>query len=112
MRKVLLAAMACVLLASITFAAPGAGVYLHGDNARKFAKMTEWGMKPIEAIQAATINAADLLGWSANVGALVTGHFADIIAVSGDPLTDVRVLEAVKFVMKGGTVVRNELAAK
>jgi len=89
-----------------------AGVYPHGDNARQFAKMTEWGMKPLEAIQAATVNAADLLGWSANVGALETGHYADIIAVSGDPLADVRVLESVKFVMKGGTVVRNELAAK
>jgi imidazolonepropionase-like amidohydrolase len=89
-----------------------AGVYPHGDNARQFTKMTEWGMKPIEAIQAATINAADLLGWSANVGALEPGHYADVIAVSGDPLGDIRVLEAVKFVMKGGTVVRNDLAAK
>jgi imidazolonepropionase-like amidohydrolase len=89
-----------------------AGVYPHGDNARQFAKMTEWGMKPLEAIQAATINAADLLGWAANVGALDIGHYADIIAVSGDPLADVRVLESVKFVMKGGAVVRNELAAK
>jgi imidazolonepropionase-like amidohydrolase len=89
-----------------------AGVYPHGDNARQFAKMTEWGMKPLEAIQAATINAADLLGWPANVGALETGHYADVIAVAGDPLSDVRVLESVKFVMKGGAVVRNDLAAK
>src|SRR5271167_4925034 len=85
------------------------GVYPHGDNARQFAKMTEWGMKPIDAIQAATINAADLLGWSANVGAVESGHYADIIAVSGDPLSDVRVLESVKFVMKGGAVVRNDI---
>jgi len=74
--------------------------------------MVEWGMKPIDAIQAATVNAADLLGWADKVGALDTGHFADIIAVSGDPLSNVRVLESVKFVMKGGVVVRNDTASK
>jgi len=89
-----------------------AGVYPHGDNARQFAKMVEWGMKPLDAIQAATINAADLLGWGDKVGALETGHNADLIAVAGDPLTDVRVLEAVKFVMKGGAVVRNDATAR
>jgi imidazolonepropionase-like amidohydrolase len=87
-----------------------AGVYPHGDNAKQFAKMVEWGMKPIDAIQAATIKAADLLGWADKVGAVETGHYADIIAVTGDPTSDVRVLESVKFVMKGGTVVRNEIA--
>ena len=92
--------------------ATDAGVYPHGDNAKQFAKMVEWGMKPIDAIQAATINAADLLGWSAKVGALETGHYADIIAVNGDPLADVRILESVKFVMKGGAVVRNDVAGK
>ncbi len=89
-----------------------AGVYPHGDNARQFGKMVEWGMKPIEAIQAATVNAADLLGWADKVGALETGRYADLIAVRGDPASDVRVLEAVKFVMKGGAVVRNDLSAK
>ncbi|HJX95714.1 MAG TPA: amidohydrolase family protein, partial [Candidatus Acidoferrum sp.] len=69
-------------------------------------------MKPIDAIQAATISAADLLGWSGKVGVIETGHYADIIAVNGDPLTDVRVLESVKFVMKGGAVVRNDIASK
>jgi imidazolonepropionase-like amidohydrolase len=88
-----------------------AGVYPHGDNAKQFAKMVEWGMKPVDAIQAATINAAELLGW-AKIGSLETGHFADLIAVSGDPLADVRVLESVKFVLKGGTIYRNEFAAK
>jgi len=92
--------------------ATDAGVYPHGDNAKQFAKMVEWGMKPIDAIQAATVNAADLLGWAAKVGATEPGHYADVIAVSGDPLSNVRVLESVKFVMKGGTVVRNDLAAK
>jgi imidazolonepropionase-like amidohydrolase len=89
-----------------------AGVYPHGDNARQFGKMVEWGMKPLDAIQAATINAADLIGWPDKIGALETGHYADVIAVNGDPTSDVRVLESVKFVMKGGTVVRNDFAAK
>ncbi|MBZ5703757.1 MAG: amidohydrolase family protein [Acidobacteriia bacterium] len=86
-----------------------AGVYPHGDNAKQFAKMVEFGMKPIDAIQAATITAADLMGWSDKVGALEKGHYADVIAVQGDPLTDARVLENVKFVMKGGRVVKNEM---
>ena len=86
------------------------GVYPHGDNAKQFAKMVEWGMKPFDAIQAATVNAADLLGLSGKAGTLEAGRYADIVAVVGDPLTDVRVLESVKFVMKSGTVVRNDLA--
>jgi imidazolonepropionase-like amidohydrolase len=89
-----------------------AGVYPHGDNARQFGKMVEWGMKPLDAIQAATINAADLIGWPDKIGALETGHYADLIAVNGDPTSDVRLLESVKFVMKGGTVVRNDLTNK
>jgi imidazolonepropionase-like amidohydrolase len=89
-----------------------AGVYPHGDNAKQFAKMVEWGMKPIDAIQAATVKAADLLGWADKVGAVETGHYADIIAVTGDPTSDVKVLESVKFVMKGGAIVRNEVSAK
>ncbi len=86
-----------------------AGVYPHGDNAKQFSKMVEWGMKPIDAIQAATVNAADLIGWADHVGSIEKGHYADIIAVAGDPLTDVKVLESVKFVMKGGVVVKDEL---
>jgi len=74
--------------------------------------MVEWGMKPLDAIQAATVNAADLLGWADTIGTLESGHYADLVAVSGDPLSDVRVLESVKFVMKGGAVVRNDLSAK
>lgn len=89
-----------------------AGVYPHGDNAKQFAKMVEWGMKPLDAIQAATINAADLIGWGGKAGSLESGHFADVIAVSGDPLSDVRVLESVKFVMKGGAVIRNDFVAR
>lgn len=92
--------------------ATDAGVYPHGDNAKQFAKMVEWGMKPVDAIQAATINAADAIGWSDKVGALEPGHYADLIAVNGDPLSDVRLLESVKFVMKGGVIARNDFAAK
>src|SRR5712664_858828 len=89
-----------------------AGVYPHGDNARQFAKMVEWGMKPLDAIQAATIRSADLLSLSGKAGVLEPDHYADIIAVSGDPLSDVRVLESVKFVMKNGAVVRNDFSTK
>jgi imidazolonepropionase-like amidohydrolase len=70
----------------------------------------EWGMKPIDAIQAATINAADLIGLPDKIGSLESGHYADLIAVNGDPLTDVKILEDVKFVLKGGSVVKNDLA--
>jgi imidazolonepropionase-like amidohydrolase len=88
------------------------GVYPHGDNAKQFAKMVEWGMKPIDAIQAATIHAADLLGQTDKLGTLEPGHYADLIAVNGDPLADAKVLESVVFVMKGGAVVRNDTASR
>lgn len=81
-----------------------AGVYPHGWNAKQFAHMVKWGLTPIQAVQAATINAADLLGWNDKVGVIAPGAFADIIAVDGDPLKDVTELERVKFVMKGGVV--------
>jgi imidazolonepropionase-like amidohydrolase len=86
-----------------------AGVYPHGDNARQFAKMVEWGMKPMESIQAATINAAALLGWSDTVGTIEPGRFADIVAVKGDPTTNVRLLETISFVMKGGVIIRHDV---
>jgi imidazolonepropionase-like amidohydrolase len=81
-----------------------AGVYPHGTNARQFAYMVEYGMTPMEAIQAATTDAAELLGWPDDVGALKAGMYADIIAVRGNPLDDIRELEDVRFVMKGGEV--------
>jgi imidazolonepropionase-like amidohydrolase len=86
-----------------------AGVYPHGWNAKQFAHMVRWGTTPMQAIQAATVNAADLLGWSDKVGALEPGKYADVIAVQGDPLQDVTVLEHVAFVMKGGEVVKDSL---
>jgi len=81
-----------------------AGIYPHGDNARQFAYMVLYGMSPIEAIQAATVNGAELIGWSDDVGAIEAGKYADIIAVRGNPLDDVSALEDVRFVMKGGKV--------
>ncbi len=81
-----------------------AGVYPHGGNGKQFVHMVRWGQTPLEAIKAATSNAADLLGWSDRVGAIAPGRFADIIAVEGDPLKDISELERVKFVMKGGVV--------
>jgi imidazolonepropionase-like amidohydrolase len=85
-----------------------AAVYPHGLNAHEFAVMVKLGLTPLQAIQAATVNAADLLGWQGKVGSLEPGAWADIVAVDGDPLTDVTTLERVKFVMKGGEVVKNE----
>ncbi len=83
-----------------------AAVYPHGLNAREFAVMVKLGMSPLAAIQSATINDADLLGWSDRIGSIEPGKFADLIGVSGDPLQDVTVLEHVQFVMKGGKVVK------
>lgn len=83
-----------------------AGVYPHGLNARQFKYMVRYGMTPMQAIQSATTVSADLLGWSKDVGALSPGHYADMIAVAGDPLADISVLEHVAHVMKGGDVVK------
>jgi imidazolonepropionase-like amidohydrolase len=86
-----------------------AGVYPHGNNARQFAVMVRYGMTPMQAIRAATLDAAELLGWKAKVGSIEPGKLADLIAVRGDPLADIRSLQDVGFVMKGGTVVKNTL---
>jgi imidazolonepropionase-like amidohydrolase len=83
-----------------------AGVYPHGQNARQFAKMVEWGMTPMEAIQAATKNAAEALDRTADVGAIAPGRYADLIAVDQDPLKDIRALESVAVVIKGGEIVK------
>jgi imidazolonepropionase-like amidohydrolase len=85
-----------------------AAVYPHGLNAHEFGKMVSMGMTPLQSIQAATVNAADLIGWTDRVGAVEPGKFADIIAVQGDPLADVHVLENVHFVMKGGEVIKSQ----
>ncbi|MGA8204069.1 MAG: amidohydrolase family protein, partial [Woeseiaceae bacterium] len=80
------------------------GVYPHGDNGKQFAVMVEYGMTPMQAIRAATVNAADLLGWPDSVGQIAPGFYADIVATDGNPLDDVSELEDVDFVMKGGTI--------
>jgi imidazolonepropionase-like amidohydrolase len=82
-----------------------AAVYPHGLNGREFAVMVSLGLTPMQAIQSATVSAADLLGWSDRVGAIETGRFADIIAVAGDPTADVKQLEHPTFVMKNGKIV-------
>lgn len=81
--------------------ATDAGVYPHGDNAKQFAKMVEWGMTPLQAIRAATVSAAEALGRD-DVGVIAPGRWADMVAVSGDPTADVRVLEHPVAVVKGG----------
>ncbi|PYX45841.1 MAG: Xaa-Pro dipeptidase [Acidobacteria bacterium] len=79
-----------------------------GKNADELAALVRRGMPPLEAIRAATLNAAELMGWQDKVGSLEPGHFADVIAVDGDPLKDITILQHVKFVMKGGTVIKDE----
>lgn len=81
-----------------------AGVYPHGWNGKQFAKMVEWGQTPLQAIQAATGDAAELLGRSDDVGSIAAGHYADLVAVAGNPLADIKELEHVQFVMKGGVI--------
>ncbi len=82
------------------------GVYPHGDNAKQFAYMVRYGMTPMQAIQSATIRAAELLGKEDRLGSVQPGRFADLVAVKGDPLQDIRVLENLTHVMKDGKLVR------
>jgi imidazolonepropionase-like amidohydrolase len=80
------------------------GPFPHGTQAREFAFMVKYGMTPLAALQAGTLNGAKLLGWDGQIGALKPGYLADIVAVPGNPLTDIGVLQKVAFVMKGGVV--------
>jgi imidazolonepropionase-like amidohydrolase len=82
------------------------GVYPHGENGKQFRIMVEYGMRPIEAIRAATVNAAEALG-RADVGVLEAGRYADIVAVAGDPTADVTLLESIPVVIKGGASVKD-----
>jgi imidazolonepropionase-like amidohydrolase len=84
----------------------------HGRNAEELESMTRRGLTALETIRAATISAADLMGWANDVGSIDAGKYADLIAVQGDPMADITVLQRVGFVMKGGRVVKNELAGR
>ena len=84
-----------------------AGVYPHGFNARQFAWQVKYGQTPMEAIRSATISAADLIGRGNEAGSLEPGKWGDLIAVKGDPLQDVKLLENVAFVMQGGKVYKD-----
>jgi imidazolonepropionase-like amidohydrolase len=86
----------------------GVGPFPHGSQSAEFAYLVKYGMSPSQAIQAATSVAAEMMGWQDRIGSIDKGKFADIIAVSGDPLQDITELERVKFVMKGGQLVRDE----
>jgi imidazolonepropionase-like amidohydrolase len=86
----------------------GVGPFPHGTQAAEFAYLVKYGMSPSQAIQAATSVAAEMMGWQDRIGSIENGKFADIIAVSGDPLQDITELERVRFVMKGGQVIRDQ----
>jgi imidazolonepropionase-like amidohydrolase len=88
-----------------------AGVYPHGLNGGEFWSMVQLGMSPVQALQAGTVNAADLMAWSDRIGSITPGKFADIVAVRGNPLDDVTLLQHVSFVMKDGVTYKNEFAA-
>ena len=89
-----------------------AGVYPHGWNAKQFRHMVQWGLTPMQAIQSATTSAADLIGWKDKVGQIAPGFYADLVAVKGDPLADITVLESLAFVMKGGGVVKDTATSR
>jgi len=82
------------------------GAFPHGTAAREFGYMVDYGMSPLEAIRSATTRAAELLRLEGHVGVLKPGAYADLIAVEGDPLVDIRALGRVRFVMKGGEIVK------
>ena len=87
----------------------GVGPFPHGTQTKEFEYMVKFGMTPLQAIRAATIEAARLMGWQDRIGSIEAGKFADLVAVQGDPTADITELERVKFVMKGGHVFKNEI---
>jgi imidazolonepropionase-like amidohydrolase len=88
-----------------------AGVYPHGDNGKQFFYMVKYGLTPARAIRSATSDAAELIGRPKDVGRIAAGQLADLVAVTADPLSDIRALETVGFVMQGGTVIKNTLTS-
>jgi len=93
----------------IAFGTDMGGIKWTEPIAQEFGRMVEFGMSPMEAIRSATVRAAQLLDMQGEIGVIAPGSYADIIAVSGDPLRDISQLEHVGFVMKGGQVYKNEL---
>jgi len=89
-----------------------AGVYPHGLNGGEFWSMVQLGLTPVQALQAGTVNAADLMGWSDRIGAIRPGMFADMVAVQVDPLTDIQSLQHVQFVMKDGVIYKDEISGQ
>jgi len=87
-----------------------AGVYPHGQNGGEFWSMVQLGLTPVQALQAGTANAAELMGWADRIGAIRPGLFADIVGVQGDPVSDIKSLEHVQFVMKGGVIYKDEIS--
>ncbi len=83
------------------------GIYPHGRNARQLAYMVRYGMTPMQAMQSATIVAAECMGWNDRLGSIAPGKLADVIAVAGDATEELESFEHVSFVMKGGEVVRD-----
>ena len=92
----------------IAFGTGVGGTVPWGDQLGEFPRLVQLGMTPIQALRAATSSAADLMGWQDRVGSIEAGKFADFVAVQGDPTTDITEMEKIKFVMKGGVVVRND----
>jgi len=88
------------------------GPFPHGTQAREFELMVQFGMTPLAVLRADLITGARLLGWEHDIGQLKPGYYADIVAVPGDPLRDISVLGRVRFVMKGGTVYRNDASTR
>jgi imidazolonepropionase-like amidohydrolase len=86
------------------------GIAPFGTEAKNLTCYVRFGMTPMQAIQSATVVAAEMVGWQGDVGRLAAGTYADLIAVPGDPTEDITLLEAVPFVMKGGSVVKDERA--
>ena len=89
-----------------------AGVFPHGENAKDFRLLVRAGMTPMQSVQSATVVAAELLGQSEHLGSVKPGKLADLVAVQGDPLRDISVLERVQFVMNGGVVYKVQLTGK
>jgi imidazolonepropionase-like amidohydrolase len=100
-----------LIFGSGVHSSPG-GIHAHGTQGKEFEILVKYGLSPTKAIQAATIVNAEMMGWKDKIGSIDKGKFADIVAVSGDPLKDITELERIKFVMKGGQVFRNDVNSK